>query len=382
MRVCIILVFVALSTSCGESPRQVAGHTESALSLSSAPSSAPVTPDSDAASSCATEIPRDRTLEQQIAQTLMIFQPPGDELDPLWAPYLGGVFLEDTEVPAYLLSMKANSRLSPFIAVDDEGGRVQWRDNPTHPLPAPLELATLPLGQVGQMVRARGESLHQAGVDVTFAPVVDLNPGTTEGVIGDRAFSTEPEEIVRYARAYAEAFEDAGIITTLKHFPGHGLADGDSHLSLPATDPLRTLESRDLVPFRRLIKTAPESRWVMVGHLVVPGMTSGEPASLSSQAYVYLRQTLGHQGVVVTDELSGMRAISQDYTVSDAVIAALAAGVDLALIADPGDLTTLINDVSEAIEDGRLSRDRVLEAANRVLIAKACDRDRPAGSRE
>ena len=373
-RICATVLALAALTACGGGPSSTVAVPSQTASAASVSPETSATPESGETLACGIALPGDLSLEQQIAQTLIVFQPASGELDPTWAADLGGIFLEHTEVPAYLLRMKTESAFAPFVAADDEGGRVQWRDDPDRPLPAALDLAALPPEEMTGMVRSRGESLRQAGVDVTFAPVIDLYPGTRDGVIGDRAFSSDPDDVALLAGAYAEAFEDAGVITTLKHFPGHGLASGDSHLSLPTTAPLPELEGRDLIPFRELIASGPASRWVMMGHLDVPGLTSGEPASLSKEAYGYVREDLGHQGLIVTDELSGMQAIAAEYGPSQAVIKALKAGADLALIANPGDLTSLINDVEAAIDAGQLPRSRVVAAADRVLAAKACAR--------
>lgn len=371
---CVIVLAVAALTACGASPTSTVADAPQIESI--APGSAQATIPSDPAEvlACGTAIPQDLPLERQIAQTLFVFQPAAGELDARWAANLGGIFLEHTEVPPYLLRMKEKSPFAPFIAADDEGGRVQWRDDPARPLPAAVDLGALPLEEMTSLVRSRGESLRAAGVDVTFAPVIDLYPGTRDGVIGDRAFSSDPDEVVLLAGAYAQAFEEVGVITTLKHFPGHGLADGDSHLGLPRTAELSELEARDLIPFRELIASGPTSRWVMMGHLDVPGLTSGQPASLSKGAYDYLREELEHAGLVVTDELSGMQAIAAEYGPSQAVIRALKAGADLALIARPGDLSSLIDDVETAVNAGQLPRSRVAQAADRVLAAKACAR--------
>ena len=373
-RICATALALAALTACAGDPSSTVAEPSQTASAASVSSESPAAPESGETLACGIAVPQDLTLEQQIAQTLFVFQPASGELDPEWAAGLGGIFLEHTEVPPYLLSMKQESVFAPFVAADDEGGRVQWRDDPARPLPAALDLGELPLEEMTGIVRVRGESLRTAGVDVTFAPVVDLYPGTRDGVIGDRAFSSDPDEVVLLAGAYAEAFEEAGLITTLKHFPGHGLATGDSHLGLPTTAALSELEARDLIPFRELIASGPTSRWVMMGHLDVPGLTSGEPASLSRDAYDYLRKELGHEGLIVTDELSGMQAITAEYGPSQAVIKALKAGADLALIASPGDLSVLIDDVKAAVDAGQLPRSRVAKASDRVLVAKACAR--------
>ena len=111
----------------------------------------------------------------------------------------------------------------------------------------------------------------------------------------------------------------------------------------------------------------------MMGHLDVPGLTQpGVPASVDPAAYAYLRDVIGHEGLIVTDEISGMAAVADRYDASEATIAALTAGADLVLLADPGPLDELIDDIEMAIQDGRLSLDQIDAAAARVATAKVC----------
>jgi beta-N-acetylhexosaminidase len=315
----------------------------------------------------------DWPLERKIAQTLVVFQPAGDPLPEPWRSTLGGIFLRTPEAALVVGRPSGDSTVRPFIAVDDEGGRVNWDDNHPTTLVAPLDQADQPLDDVRRAAEERGRWLAEQGIDVTFAPVVDLYPGQRGGVIGDRAYSEDPQTVVDYALAFAEGMSAAGIRSTLKHFPGHGRADGDSHLELATTAKLSKLENADLIPYRQLIAEDPSEWIVMMGHLDVPGLTQpGVPASVDPAAYAYLREVIGHDGLIITDEISGMAAVADRYDASEATIAALAAGADLVLLANPGPLGELVDDIEMAIQDGRLSLDRIDAAAARVATAKVC----------
>ena len=141
-------------------------------------------------------------------------------------------------------------------------------------------------------------------------------------MIGDRSFGSDPAQVVDFAGAYAQGLRDAGLLPVLKHFPGHGHASGDSHAGGVVTPPLADLQDNDLVPYRTLTTQAPVA--VMVGHMQVPGLTGSDPASLSPAAYGLLRSgDYGgppFNGLVFTDDLSSMGAITQRYGVAEAVL--------------------------------------------------------------
>jgi len=373
------LAAIALVTGCALETSEsgtaaTAGVTASGSDSSAgSPTTSPSAPSESALSApCGLDI-SNWPLEHRIAQTLVVFQPADAPVPEPWRSTLGGIFLRTPDVAAVVGRPLGDSTVLPFIAVDDEGGRVNWDDNHPTTLVAPLDQADQPLDDVRRAAEERGRWLAEQGIDVTFAPVVDLYPGQRGGVIGDRAYSEDPQTVIDYALAFAEGMSAAGIRSTLKHFPGHGRADGDSHLELATTAKLSKLENADLIPYRQLIAEDPSGWIVMVGHLDVPGLTQqGVPASVDPAAYAYLREVIGHDGLIITDEISGMAAVADRYDASEATIAALAAGADLVLLANPGPLGELVDDIDMAIRDGRMSLDRVDAAATRVATAKTC----------
>ncbi len=201
--------------------------------------------------------------------------------------------------------------------------------------------------------------------------MVDVSSEPDNGPIGDRSYSGDPQSVIRNAGAFADGLRDGGVLPALKHFPGHGSASGDPHTAIVTTPPLAKLERKDLIPYETLIHAGPVA--VMVGHLDVPGLTeSGTPASLSPAAYRYLRRKLGFDGLAVTDDLGTMKAITTRRSTVEAVVAALVAGADLAIIGPADSYDAVLARLDAASASGDLPAGRIDEAFNRVRIAQGC----------
>jgi len=256
-------------------------------------------------------------------------------------------------------------RIPLLLAVDEEGGRVQRLRGVLPTLPS----AGAQSGDRIEVVEARalrhGEAMIDLGFTVNFAPVLDVGSGPG---IGDRSFGDVPADVTSYGMAVVRGMEQSGILPVVKHFPGHGAATADSHVELPQTAPLAELRARDLQPFEEAIASSGAA--VMVGHLDVPGLTGGLPASLSHQAIDgLLRGELGHQGLVVTDSLT-MGAITDRWTVPEAVVMAIAAGADVALVGNLDDVPVAFDAIDRAVLEGELSVGSLDRAATNVLRAK------------
>jgi beta-N-acetylhexosaminidase len=223
--------------------------------------------------------------------------------------------------------------------------------------------------QVRDLAKVRGDALRARGVSIDFAPVVDVTKQPDNAVIGDRSFSSDPEVVARYALAFAHGLRDGGVLPVVKHFPGHGRASGDSHRSVVTTPPLDQLRTVDLLPYRQLLGV--DRMAVMVGHIDVPGLTGGQPASLAPATYRLLRTEYGFRGVAFTDDLAAMRAVTSRYTLPEAVLQALTAGADIALWSSGGQVSEVIDVLEQALATGRLTEARVDEAVHRVLRAKS-----------
>jgi beta-N-acetylhexosaminidase len=264
------------------------------------------------------------------------------------------------------LSMKTEPSVPLFIAVDQEGGEV------AHVGWASRQPAASEVGARGDPAEARaiarrmGEELRSAGINTDLAPVVDTGFGAA---IESRSYSEDPEVVSVMGVASIKGFEDAGVVSSAKHFPNHGPATSDSHESLPVVDHDRaTLDSYDLPPFRAAVKA--EVPMVMVGHLVYPAIDPDRPASLSPEAMRMLREDLDFDGVVVTDDLA-MKGATGGGPPARAAVAAVEAGADLLLISSPPEQQAAAYDaVVEAVKSGEIPRRRIYESVGRIMEVK------------
>jgi beta-N-acetylhexosaminidase len=293
---------------------------------------------------------------------------------------VGGIFVGGTATRLLtdqaLRGVQAASRLPLAVAVDDEGGRVQRIDALDGDLPSARTLAsTVGPADVQQIARNRGRQLAASGITMNFAPDVDVSDQAAGAVIGDRSFSADADTVTGYAAAYAQGEHEAGIFTVLKHFPGHGHADGDSHRSRVTTPPLDQLKTDDLTPYAGLLRPGgpladPAQTGVMIGHLDVPGLTADLPASLTPATYQLLRDTYQFDGLTITDDLGAMKAISDELALPEAVQRALGAGADMALWTSNDPVTPVLDGLERGLASGALDPKANDAAVERVLAAK------------
>jgi beta-N-acetylhexosaminidase len=358
--------------------RPVGGTAPPAASVPVSDTAAPATPTA-APDPCAAAVaamsPRNR-----LAQRLVVgvdAAGPAAVVDTVRATQVGGIFIGGNATALLrnqaLDKVQAVSTTPLAVSVDDEGGRVQRIDGLDGQLPSARRMAARNTPeQVRALALTRGKALAARGVTVDFAPVVDVGDQPANSVIGDRAFSADPAVVVRYAGAFADGLRAAGVLPVLKHFPGHGHASGDSHKGRVTTPPLAELRSTDLRPYEQLLGTGKVV--VMVGHLDVPGLTDGLPTSLTPATYRLLRDDYRFDGLVVTDDLGAMKAVTGTFTLPEAVLTALAAGADQALWSSGAQDATavgkLLDSLEKALADGRLDPAANDRAVARVLEAK------------
>ena len=316
-------------------------------------------------------------MRRRLAQLLMVgvdARGPREALAVVRSEQVGGIFLPGSATGLLsngaLEQVQAAAELPVAVAVDDEGGRVQRIDTLDGELPSARSMsANLSIERVYELAVKRGGQLRARGVTVDFAPSVDVSSQPDGAVIGDRSFSSDPNTVARYAGAFAKGLRDAGVLPVFKHFPGHGRATGDSHRGSVRTPPLAKLQEVDLLPYRQLLDG--QLAAVMVGHLDVPGLTEPDtPASISPAALALLRDQYGFDGVVFTDDLAAMAAITDRVDLPAAVRQALAAGVDMALWITTERLSEVLDHLEQAVADGSLPESRVNSAVTHVLAAK------------
>jgi beta-N-acetylhexosaminidase len=224
-------------------------------------------------------------------------------------------------------------------------------------------------GRVRRTAHDYAARMRRLGVRMDLAPVADLAvPGSYMHSLA-RAFGRHPTTVARRARAWRLGMAEAGVVTVVKHWPGHGHA-GNSHTGPARVPRLSRLEKRDLVPFER--ELADGAPVVMVGHLLSAGLTrDGVPASMSPRALRYLRRSAAPETVVVTDSLAMAAASSSlGITPARAAVRALRAGADWAMPCDAAPLRAVAA-VTRAIDDGTLPRARAVASARRILALKA-----------
>lgn len=293
---------------------------------------------------------------------------------------LGGVcyFGSNTAAgPAALAALSAEIRgANPgaVIAVDEEGGDVS-RLHTREPSPV---LGAAALGAVGDLElteavgRWVGHELAAVGVTLDLAPDADVNSDPDNPVIGTRSFGVDADQVGAHVAAWTRGLQSTGVAACAKHFPGHGDTATDSHLDLPRIDvDPDTLAARELVPFDAAVEAGTAA--VMTSHIVVPALDPDRPATLSPLVLGMLREVLGFEGVIVSDALD-MAGASAARGVPEAAVQALAAGCDL-LCLGPDKPASLVLEVRGAIVaavgDGRLTRERLAEAAGRVAVMHA-----------
>ncbi|MFL6162364.1 MAG: glycoside hydrolase family 3 N-terminal domain-containing protein [Jatrophihabitantaceae bacterium] len=261
----------------------------------------------------------------------------------------------------------ADSGVRLLIGTDQEGGSVQRITNGVSWRPAQLRIGQQDAGTLRCDYLNLGRQLRALGVNQDYAPVADV-VRATGGVIGDRSFGPDPATDSRDVRAAVTGLQDAGVLATLKHWPGHGSTPVDSHESLPVlTESAAQWRAIDRPPFQAATDLAGS---IMVGHLALPALDpSGQPATLSPALVTgQLRQGLGYRGLVLTDSL-WMAPMWQAGTPAQVAVRAIRAGVDMLLMSP--DVPGASGAVLTRLRSDRTFRVEVQAAVQRILAAKA-----------
>ncbi|MCC6555608.1 MAG: beta-N-acetylhexosaminidase [Polyangiaceae bacterium] len=277
------------------------------------------------------------------------------------------------------LAAAAPAGMPPFIAVDQEGGRVTRMPAPFLKLPPMRALGDIgDLELIRRAARAVGAELRAAGVNLDFAPVLDVDSNPQNPIIGDRAFGRDPRTVMRCAVAFMQGLQEERVLACGKHFPGHGDTDTDSHLDLPRiTHDRARLEQVELPPFRAASGAGIAS--MMTAHVVVDALDPGVPATLSRAVCgSLLRAEIGFDGVLFSDDLE-MRAVAARHAIEDAAVEAIWAGCDALLVCSDEDAQDRAHEalVRRAERDARF-RERCVEASERCLRVRRLCPPRPA----
>ena len=255
----------------------------------------------------------------------------------------------------------------PLVAIDHEGGRVHRLPRPFTHFPPAFTVAAHGSPRLAEaMGRAMATELRAVGIDLDFAPVLDVWSNPRNRVIGDRAFGTAPGPAARLALAFARGLARGGMLACGKHFPGHGATVGDSHFVLPVVRRShRELARIDLAPFARAARAGLPA--FMTAHVLYPALDRRRPATLSPRICDdLLRRRLGFRGVLFSDDLE-MNAIAGRMSPGRAAVEALGAGCDMLLVCQSLEVARqAIDGVVDAIACGRLAPERVTTALARI----------------
>ena len=254
-----------------------------------------------------------------------------------------------------------------FLGIDQEGGAVARMDDKLIKVPPAEEVGKEPVEQAAALAREVGTELKELGFNINFAPVADL--GLTYG----RSYSTNPDEVVRYASAVGKSYDEAGLWYSYKHFPGIGKTDVDLHADTSIVPVSKeTLLSEDTKVFVDLIKQSkPNTYTIMVSHAMYPQIDPDHPSSLSKTIITdWLRKDMGYNGVVVTDDMD-MGALAKHYTFGDMAVQSILAGSDILLVCHEYEhMQEAYNGLMKAVKDGRISKERLDESVKRILLMK------------
>jgi beta-N-acetylhexosaminidase len=319
------------------------------------------------------------TLLRRTAAQLFMVGIPGPALDRATGTFLaehppGGVvlFRRNVRSARQLRRLVAaihatGAGVRPLVALDHEGGRVHRLPRPfTHFPPAAVVAARNDPRLAEAVGRAMGRELRAVGIDLDFAPVLDVCSNPRNRVIGDRAFGSEPGRAARLALAFARGLARAGVLACGKHFPGHGASTGDSHFVLPRVRrSRRALAAVDLVPFARA--AAAEIPALMTAHVVYPALDPRRPATLSPAiCRDLLRRRLGFRGVLFSDDLD-MNAVAGRATPAAVAVEALRAGCDMLLVCQSlAAARAAMRGVEEALREGRLDPAAIAASLGRI----------------
>lgn len=280
---------------------------------------------------------------------------------------------DENQLSSLIADFQSASKIPMIVAVDEEGGAVARLAN-HEAFSLPKYTSARDIGKTGdpeqarQMGRTISGYLRFYGFNLDFALVADVDSNPANPVIGRRAYSTDAQQTAQMVAAAVEGFHEAGMLCTVKHFPGHGDTGQDSHYGTATSyKTWEEMKAMEMLPFEAGIAAGADV--VMTAHITTPNATTdGLPASLFyTMITERLRGELGFQGVIVTDALE-MNAIKNHFTPAESAVAALRAGVDVLLM--PSDLRAAFDGVVQAVEDGTLSEERLNESVRRILTLK------------
>lgn len=320
------------------------------------------------------------SLREKIAQMLILYYYSDTVSDSLTSTLKevkpGGFILFGENISTYsntvnfVKTLQKNSDIPLIISIDQEGGLVQRfkssKDMQVTKIPPMYNVGSTNDENIAYNVgRVIAEELRVIGVNVDFAPVLDIYSNPKNKVIGDRSFGTDKDKVSKMGLSLSKGLSDNGVIPVFKHFPGHGDTEVDSHYNLPVIN--RTKEelfNRELVPFINAIENG--AKIIMIGHIALPKIIGDDtPASLSYEIVTkLLKEELGYNGLVITDALN-MGAVTNKYSNSEIYEKAINSGVDLLLM--PGGSKPTIDLIENSVKEGRI-KEKIIDSSVRKIL--------------
>ena len=342
----------------------------------------------------------DTALMSKIDQMIMIgfrgMDGVGDIESVLQKTNLGGVILFDYDSPTkryvrniqspkqlktLITTLQSKAKTQLFVAIDEEGGKVsrlKSRYGFADGLPSQSKMATMDIDSISQLVTKRGSEIADLGINVDFAPVVDVAPDTKTSDSASliarqmRIYSNDVDTVVRYAAQTVQKLQDKNILPVAKHFPGQGSARGDSHRGI--TDVSAVYKNYELLPYTKLLsmKLLPA---VMVSHVINKNIDAQYPASLSKKHIEKLRVDASYDGLIFSDDYD-MGAVRGQYDLSSIVTHSINAGVDVLVFSnnisgyDRDMVYKVRNAIYDAVISGNIQKSRIDESTNRIMKVK------------
>ena len=299
----------------------------------------------------------------------------GDFLDDALGNGLGGVifFTRDIKTKKQFINLikdlKSKSAIPPFLSIDQEGGRVERTENIHERYLSPRLAFKNGIDFLKKQTNSIAQELNEYGINLNFAPCADVNTNPKNPIIGDRAFSDNTDDVINGIKIVSEIYRKNKIIPCIKHYPGHGDADKDSHLILPKIDlPFSEMEKIHIAPFKYAVKHNIEM--IMAAHLHCTCFDKEViPASLSKNAINFLRHHLKYNGIIISDDMF-MKGV-QDYGALEAIIMGIKAGLDMFIFRDADQHTVdTINELIKIVKTDEHLQQKIKESNERILYLK------------
>lgn len=323
------------------------------------------------------------SIQEKIGQMIIIGMDTNyitDRIKTMITKYkIGGIILYRKNFSTYdkmlelieqLKDLNKVNKIPLFIAIDQEGGRVNRMPKEIQNLP-PANTIALQNNEelVKKSAQLTGKLLKNSGFNLNFAPVLDIKNFSNEHAIGNRCFGNDKETVAKYGVATMKALQEQGIVSVIKHFPGHGATNKDSHYFLPVINKkIKTLENEDMYPFEQAINSGADC--LLVGHLLIKNVTGLYPASLSRKFISrYIRKKYKYNGLIFTDDLK-MRAIRL-YGSANSVIKAFKAGNDIIVFRfNKDEEKNAIEKVVKLTLSGKIKEGRINRSVKRIINLK------------